>query len=65
MPLRKGRSDRTVSGNIRMLAHEYDETGMIGNSHPASRKMAIKQAVAISLRTAGRRRSRQVAGGKA
>jgi hypothetical protein len=53
MPLRKGRSRKTVSSNIKTLVHEYDEDGMIGTSHPTSRKKAIKQAVAISMRKAG------------
>jgi len=42
-----------VSSNIKTLVHEYDRDGMIGASHPASRKKAIKQAVAISMRKAG------------
>jgi hypothetical protein len=53
MPLRKGRSQKTVSSNIKTLVHEYDHDGTIGASHPASRKKAIKQAVAISMRNAG------------
>jgi hypothetical protein len=53
MPLRKGRSRKTVSSNIKTLVHEYDEDGTIGTSHPTSRKKAIKQAVAISMRKAG------------
>ena len=53
MPLRKGRSQKTVSSNIKTLVHEYDHDGTIGASHPASRKKAIKQAVAISMRKAG------------
>jgi hypothetical protein len=56
MPLQKGRSEKAVSRNIRKLVHEYDAVGTIGASHPASRKKAIKQAVAISLKTAGRSR---------
>jgi hypothetical protein len=56
MPLQKGRSDKAVSRNIRKLVHEYDAVGTIGASHPASRKKAIRQAVAISLKTAGRSR---------
>ena len=53
MPLRKGRSQKTVSSNIKTLVHEYDHDGTVGASHPASRKKAIKQAVAISMRKAG------------
>jgi fatty acid-binding protein DegV len=62
MPLQKGRSKKTVTANIRKLAHEYEATGAIGTSHPASRKEAIRQAVAISLKKAGRSRSRVAAG---
>ena len=57
MPLQKGRSNKTISANIRKLAHEYEAKGTIGTSHPASKKKAIKQAVAISLEKAGRSRS--------
>jgi len=59
MPLKKGRSDETVSANIKKLAHEYEAKGTIGTSHPASKKKAIKQAVAIALSKAGRSRSRR------
>lgn len=56
MPLQKGHSDKTVSQNIKKLAHEFDATGKIGSSHPSSKKKAIAQAVAISLNKAGRSR---------
>ena len=49
MPLKKGSSDQTVSGNIKELMHDYDRKGAIGTSHPASRKKAQKQAVAIAM----------------
>jgi hypothetical protein len=58
MPLQKGKRDKTVSRNIKKLVHEYDASGTIGTSHPASKKKAIRQAVAISLRKAGRNRAR-------
>ena len=61
MPLKKGSSDKTVGKNIETLVHEYEHDGSIGTSHPASKKKAIKQAVAISLRKAGRSRT-QTAG---
>ena len=63
MPLQKGRSDKTVGKNIEKLVHEYERDGSIGSSHPASKKKAIKQAVAISLKKAGRSRT-QTAGGR-
>ena len=53
MPLKKGRSEKAVSENIRTLVHEYDAEGHIGTSHPASRNKAGKQEVAIALRTTG------------
>ena len=56
MPLQRGSSRRTVGSNIRKLVHEYDRSGTIGASHPASRRKAVKQAVAIALDKAGRRR---------
>jgi hypothetical protein len=57
MPLQKGRSRATVSSNVKKLTHEYEETGKIGTSHPSSKKKAIKQAVAISLKKAGKSRT--------
>jgi hypothetical protein len=52
MPLRKGTSDATTSSNIKTLVHDYERTGKIGNSKPASKKKAVKQAVAIALNKA-------------
>ena len=52
MPLKKGSSDKTISGNIRSEMHSYDRKGSIGNSKPASRKKAQKQAIAIALNKA-------------
>ena len=52
MPLKKGGSSETVSANIRELVHDWEKDGSIGNSHPSSKKDAVKQAVAISLDTA-------------
>ena len=63
MPLQKGKSQKTVGRSIKKLVHEYDADGTIGTSHPASRKRAIKQAVAISLSTAGRSRTRGAGSG--
>lgn len=63
MPLKKGSSDQTVSSNIKTEVHEYEKTGRIGASHPASKKAAVKRAVAIALSKAGR--SRKQTGAKA
>ena len=34
MPLKKVASQKTVSSNIKMLVHDYERTGHIGNSTP-------------------------------
>jgi len=59
MPLRKGRSQKTISGNVEELVHGYEQSGTIGTSHPASKKKAVKQAVAIALKKAGKSRSQK------
>lgn len=57
MPLSKGKSREAVGKNVEKLVHEWERDGHIGNSHPASKKKAVKQAVAISLKKAGKSRS--------
>ena len=59
MPLKKGRSEKTVSQNIGTLLHEYDREGHIGTSEPATRAKAQKQAIAIALNKAGRSRRKR------
>ena len=54
MPLKKGKSQKTVSANIRTLVDDYSKSGRIGTSKPANKKAAVKQAVAIALRQAGK-----------
>lgn len=56
MPLRKGASQSTVSSNIKTLMDNWKTDGAIGTSHPATKIKAIRQAVAISLATAGKSR---------
>ena len=52
MPLKKGASHKTVSNNIKTIVHEFESSGSIGTSKPASKEKAIKQAVAIALNKA-------------
>ncbi|HVL08010.1 MAG TPA: hypothetical protein VM512_02460 [Burkholderiaceae bacterium] len=61
MPLKEGKSRKTISSNIKKLVHEYDEQGHVANSRPASRKRAVKQAVAIALNKAGVSRRQKAA----
>lgn len=56
MPLKKGTGQSVVSSNIKTLVDDWKKDGSIGASHPATRKKAIKQAVAIALAKAGKSR---------
>jgi hypothetical protein len=59
MPLQKGSSQAVVSSNIKTLVHEWEKDGSIGSSHPATKQKAVNQAVAISLKKAGKNRNTQ------
>jgi hypothetical protein len=62
MPLKKGSSQKTISGNIGEMVTKFKKTGDIGTSSPKSKKAAVKQAVAIALTTAGKSRKMQKGG---
>ena len=62
MPLKKGSSQKTISGNISEMVRKYKKTGEIGTSKPASKGKAVKQAVAIALSTAGKSRKMKKGG---
>lgn len=64
MPLKEGKSRKTISGNIEKLVYAYDREGHVGSSRPASRKRAVKQAVAIALNKACVSRRQKGARGK-
>jgi len=53
MPLKSGKSQKTVGKNVSELMKSYKKTGKIGTSKPKSKKKAQKQAVAIALSKAG------------
>lgn len=59
MPLKKGRSRKTISSNIRELVNKFKKSGKIGTSKPKTKAQAIKQAVAIALSKAGKSRKRK------
>ena len=53
MPLKSGKSQKTVSKNVSELMKSFKKKGKIGTSKPKSKKAAQKQAVAIALSKAG------------
>ena len=57
MQLKKGSGQSIVSSNIKTLVDDWKKDGSIGTSHPPTKKKAIKQAVAIALAKAGKRRN--------
>ena len=62
MPLKRGSSQKTISGNISEMVRKYKKTGSIGTSKPASKGKAVKQAVAIALSKAGKSRKMKKGG---
>jgi hypothetical protein len=54
MPLKKGKSQKTISANIGEMVGKYKETGKIGTSKPKSMKAAVKQASAAAYAKAGK-----------
>ena len=48
MPLHAGKSQKTISTNIREMLHSFKRTGRIGNSEPGSMKKAMAQAAAAA-----------------
>lgn len=60
MPLKPGKSNKVVSGNISEMVGAYKKTGKIGTSKPESKKKAIQQATAIALGKAGKSRNKPV-----
>lgn len=59
MPLKKGRSKKTISKNIGTLIRDYKKSGKIGTSRPKSAKAAQKQAIAIAFAKAGKSRKKR------
>lgn len=55
MPLKKGKSRKTISRNISYIIKRYMKSGEIGTSKPSSKAKALKQAIAIALSKAGKK----------
>jgi hypothetical protein len=56
MPLKKGKSKKTVQKNIKELMKTYKKTKKIGTSKPKNKTAAQKQAVAVALSSAGKQK---------
>lgn len=56
MPLAKGKTTKVVGKNVQTLVDDWQRSGKIGTSKPKNKAAAVKQAVAISLRQAGRQK---------
>jgi hypothetical protein len=56
VPLKSGKSNKAVSANVQTLVDDWQAKGKIGSSRPKNKAAAVKQAVAISLAKAGRKR---------
>ena len=54
MPLKKGKSQKTISSNIGELMTAYKSSGKIGTSKPKNKEAAVKQAAAIAYSKAGK-----------
>ncbi len=59
MPASTGKKHDKVSANIEKIVHDWEQDGAIGSSHPKTKKKAVKQAVAISLKKAGKSKYQQ------
>ena len=65
MPLKSGKSKKTISSNIGTLVRDFKDTGKIGTSKPKSVAKASKQAAAIAYDKAGKAKPVKMAeGGK-
>jgi hypothetical protein len=59
MPASTGKKHDKVSANVEKIVHDWEQDGAIGSSHPKTKKKAVKQAVAISLKKAGKSKYQQ------
>lgn len=54
MPLKSGKSKKTISNNIREMIRAYKKTGKIGHTRPKNLKHALKIASAAAYSKAGK-----------
>lgn len=60
MPLKKGRSQATISKNIAECIRSYKRSGKIGNTSPKSLKHAVKICQAAAYTSARRSKGKSV-----
>jgi hypothetical protein len=53
MPLLPGKSNKTISNNIKEMMNAFNKTGRIGNTRPNNKKEALKIASAAAFTKAG------------
>lgn len=59
-PLKKGRSQATISKNIAECIRSYKKSGKVGNTHPKSLKHAMKICQAAAYTSARRSKGKSV-----
>jgi len=59
MPLRKGKSKKTISKNISEMFKAWQKKGHIGNSKKKNKKSALKQIIAIALKLQGKSKNKK------
>jgi len=60
MPIKKGRSQKTISSNIRECVLSYKSKGTIGNTTPKSLKHAMRICSGIAYKSARKSKGRSV-----
>jgi len=60
MPFAKGRSQKTISSNIRECILSYKKTGKVGNTHPKNLSHAVRICSAAAYTSARKSKGKSV-----